>query len=195
VVAGKDAVSNEVLIKKYTEESDAVFHADIVGAPFVVVKTKSKKPSEQCLREAGEFAASFSRGWREGFGSADVYYVRPEQLSKGGPSGESVPHGAFVVRGERSWMRGVPLKLAIGVIVEEGGSVRFVGGPVSAVKAKTNAYVTIVPGDLHGKEVFKLVIRALGGKMSAEMRDRVFHASVEEIREYIPYNVGRVLES
>lgn len=44
VVAGRDAVSNEVLIKKYTVSEDLVFHADIVGAPFVVVKTQEKCP-------------------------------------------------------------------------------------------------------------------------------------------------------
>jgi len=102
IVAGKDAVSNEVLVKKYTEDSDVVFHADVFGAPFVVVKTDGKEPSEQCLREASEFTASFSRGWREGFASVDVYWVKPEQLSKSGRSGEYVKRGAFVVHGRRT---------------------------------------------------------------------------------------------
>jgi predicted ribosome quality control (RQC) complex YloA/Tae2 family protein len=118
VVGGKDAVTNEVLIKKYADARDIVFHADIVGAPFVVIKTEGQTPGEQCLQEAAEFAAAFSRAWREGFTSVDVYWVKPEQLSKGGPSGESVAHGAFVVRGERNWMRGVPLRVAIGVAVD-----------------------------------------------------------------------------
>ncbi len=60
VVAGKDTVSNEVLIKKYTTQEDAVFHAEISGAPFTVVKSEGKPVPEQTLREAGEFAASFS---------------------------------------------------------------------------------------------------------------------------------------
>ena len=91
-------MTNEVLIKKHTQHEEAVFHADIVGAPFVVVKTDGKAPSEECLREAGEFAAAFSRGWRENFGAVDVYWVKPSQLSKTGPSGESVGHGAFAAR-------------------------------------------------------------------------------------------------
>jgi predicted ribosome quality control (RQC) complex YloA/Tae2 family protein len=194
VVAGKDAISNEVLIKKYTETSDVVFHADIVGAPFVAVKTGGKKPSEQCLREASEFAVAFSRGWREGFGSVDVFWVKPEQLSKGGPSGEYVPRGAFVVRGKRNWMRGVSLRTAIGV-VRENGEVRFVGGPVDAVKAKTEAYLIVVPGDLTGKALFKRVLAVLARKIPKELRERILKASVEEIREYIPYNKGRILES
>ena len=82
VVAGKDTVSNEVLVKKYTTQEDVVFHAEITGAPFVVVKAEGKSISEQTLREAGEYAASFSRAWRENAGSADVYWVNPEQLSQ-----------------------------------------------------------------------------------------------------------------
>ena len=42
VVAGKDTVSNEVLIKKYTKQEDVVFHAEITGSPFVVVKAEGK---------------------------------------------------------------------------------------------------------------------------------------------------------
>jgi len=196
VVAGKDAVSNEVLIKKYTNADDVVFHADIVGAPFVVVKTEGKEPSEQCLREAGEFAAAFSRGWREGFASVDVYWVKPDQLSKGGPSGEFVPRGGFVVSGKRNWMRGVPLRVAIGVAVnEEEGWIRIGGGPVDAVKVKTAVYAIIVPGDLAGKELFKRVLKVLAEKMPKELREIVAKASVEEIREFIPYNKGRILEN
>ena len=74
VVAGKDVVSNEVLIKKYTEPYDIVFHAEIVGSPFAVIKTGGKDPGHQTLKEASEFAAAFSRAWREKMGSIDVYW-------------------------------------------------------------------------------------------------------------------------
>jgi predicted ribosome quality control (RQC) complex YloA/Tae2 family protein len=195
VVAGKDAVSNEVLIKKHAEKDDIVFHADVMGAPFVVVKTEGKKPSEQCLHEAGEFAAAFSRGWREGFGSVDVYWVKPEQLSKGGPSGESVPRGGFVVRGERNWMRNVALRVAVGVTVnEEEGLVRVGGGPVDAVRTKADVYVVVVPGDVAGKEVVRRVLGGLAVKLPKELREIVVKASVEAVREFIPFGKGRITE-
>jgi len=194
VAAGKDAVSNEVLVKKYTEADDVVFHADVVGAPFVVVKTEGKEPSQQVLREAGEFAAAFSRGWREGFASVDVYWVKPNQLSKGGSSGEYVSRGGFVVRGKRNWMRGASLETAVGVVMEDDGEIKFVGGPVHSVEAKTNAYVVVVPGDLRGKEVFKRVLGFLAVKLPKELREKVLKVSVEEIREFIPYSKGRILE-
>ncbi len=114
VVAGKDTVSNEVLIKKYTKQEDIVFHAEITGSPFVVIKTEGKEPNEQTLKEAAEAAASYSRAWRENAGTADVYWVRVDQLSKSGPSGESVPHGAFFVVGKRNWYRNTPLTHSCG---------------------------------------------------------------------------------
>jgi predicted ribosome quality control (RQC) complex YloA/Tae2 family protein len=191
VVAGKDAVSNEVLVKKHTEQEDAVFHADVAGAPFVVVKTQGKVPGEQVLREAGEFAAAFSRAWREGAGTADVYWVKPDQLSKSGPSGEYVTRGAFAVVGRRNWMRGVPLMLAVGVITDD--KVSFIGGPVEAVKAKAKVYVTLVPGDLAGKELLKRVLRTLASKLPKEQREKVLKASIEQVREFVPYTKARLI--
>jgi predicted ribosome quality control (RQC) complex YloA/Tae2 family protein len=193
VIAGKDAVSNEVLINRYTEEHDVVFHADITGAPFVVVKTGGKEPTQKCLQEAGEFAAAYSRGWREGFGAVDVYWVKPEQVSKKGPSGEFVPRGAFIITGKRNWMRNIPLKIAIGAVIEESGEIAFIGGPVEAVKAKTNAYVTVMPGNQSGKELFKRILAALAEKAPKENREKIWKAPLEEIREYVPYARGRVL--
>jgi predicted ribosome quality control (RQC) complex YloA/Tae2 family protein len=193
VVAGKDAVSNEVLVKKHTVPEDPVFHAEIAGAPFVVVKTEGKTPSEQALREAGEFAAAFSRAWREGAGSADVYWVKPSQLSKSGPSGEYVPHGAFAVSGKRNWMRSVQLQLAIGVV--GGEKLRFVGGPVEAVKAKTKAYVTLVPGDVAGKKFLNQILQALSLKLPKEQREKVGKASIEQVREFVPYTKGQLAKN
>jgi predicted ribosome quality control (RQC) complex YloA/Tae2 family protein len=193
VVAGKDAVSNEVLVKKYAGADDPVFHADISGAPFLVVKTEGKAPSEQALREAGEYAAAFSRAWREGAGSADVYWVKPSQLSKSGPSGEYVPHGAFAVNGKRNWMRNMELKLAIGVVA--GEKTRFLGGAVDAVEAKTKNYVTLVPGDVAGKEFLKQILQALALKLPKEQREKVGKASIERVREFVPYTKGRLVKN
>jgi hypothetical protein len=166
-----------------------------MGAPFVVIKTIGKEPTDQSLHEAAAFAAAFSRAWREGFASVDVYWVKPEQLSKASPSGEFVGHGAFVVRGERHWFRGTPLVQSVGVIIDEGGEISFVGGPVEAVKAKTKVSVTIKPGDLAGKNLFRHILSLLAAKMSKDLREKVLRTSIEQIREYIPYGKGRILEA
>nr|ADP09459.1 FbpA and DUF814 domain protein [uncultured marine crenarchaeote E48-1C] len=194
VVAGKDAVSNEVLVNKYATDGDIVFHADVVGAPFVVVKMNGEKPSEECLRQAGVFAASFSRGWREGFASVDVYWVKPDQLDKSAKSGQYVPKGGFVVRGKRNWMRGSPLRLAVGIVKEENGKIRFIGGPVESVVARTDTYVVIVPGDLGGKTLLKQILKDLIEKMPKKLQRKDLKVSFEEIREFVPFSKGRIWE-
>jgi predicted ribosome quality control (RQC) complex YloA/Tae2 family protein len=190
VVAGKDTVSNEVLIKKYTAQDDVVFHAEITGSPFVVVKAEGKPIGEQTLREAAEFAASYSRAWRENLGTADVYWVKVDQLSKSGPSGESVPHGAFFVVGKRNWYRNTPLRVAVGITVNE--ETCFIGGPVDAVKSKTKAYVVIVPGDFMGKELLKQILKSLMLKLPKEQREKTGKTSIEQIREFVPYTKGAI---
>ncbi|MCX8150292.1 MAG: ribosome rescue protein RqcH [Candidatus Bathyarchaeota archaeon] len=194
VVAGKDVVSNEVLVKKYTAPHDVVFHAEIVGSPFVVVKTEGKDLGEQTLKEAGEYAASFSRAWREGMGSADVYWVKPDQLRKSSVSGEFVPHGAFAVIGKRNWMRSTPLRVAVGII-ENNGKLDFFGGAVDAVKAKAKAFLVLVPGDQTGKDLLSKVLRELMCKLPKDQSDKLGKVSIEDIREFIPYTKGRVLQS
>jgi predicted ribosome quality control (RQC) complex YloA/Tae2 family protein len=193
VVAGKDAVSNEVLIKKYVEPNDLVFHVNIPGSPFVAIKSRDKDVSEQTLQQSAEFAAAFSRGWREGFGSTDVYWVKPNQLSKSAPSGEYVTRGSFIVRGKRNWLRRVPLRLGIGLLIGKN-TIKFIGGPIDAVVAKTKFYATIVPGDLKGKLLVGQVLKVLAKKIPREKRKMVVKTSIEEIRRFIPYNKGRMLE-
>lgn len=193
VVAGKDTVSNEVLVKKYATQEDVVFHAEISGAPFVIVKAEGKTISEQTLHEAGEFAASFSRAWRENAGSADVYWVKVDQLSKSGPSGESVPHGAFAVVGKRNWTRNVPLKTAVGIIVNEETS--YVGGPVDAVKAKTKSYIVLSPGDTQGKDLLKQILKSLMLKLPKEQREKAGKTSIEQIRDFVPYTKGTIAKT
>jgi len=190
VTAGKDTVSNEVLIKKYTTQDDIVFHAEITGSPFVVIKTEGKPITEQTLKEAAEYAASFSRAWRENAGSADVYWVKVDQLSKSGPSGESIPHGAFFVVGKRNWYRNTPLKLAIGIAIDD--ETTFVGGPIDSVKAKTKTYIILQPGDYQGKELLQMIMRSITAKLSKEQREKAGKTSIEQIREFIPYTKGAI---
>jgi predicted ribosome quality control (RQC) complex YloA/Tae2 family protein len=190
VVAGKDTVSNEVLIKKYTNQEDIVFHAEITGSPFVVIKAEGKAISEQALKEASEYAASFSRAWRENLGTADVYWVNVDQLSKSAPSGESIPHGAFFVVGKRNWYYNTPLRVAVGICV--GEETTFIGGPIDSVKAKTKTYVVVQPGDHSGKELLGQILRALTSKLSKEQRERAGKTSIEQVREFVPYTKGMV---
>jgi hypothetical protein len=87
----------------------------------------------------------------------------------------------------------LPLKVAVGVILDD--EVNFVGGPVDAVKAKTNVYVTLIPGDTMGKELLKQVLRSLAVKLPKEHREKIVKASIELVREFVPYTKGGIMEA
>ena len=88
VVCGRDAGTNESVVKKYLEQNDIYLHADIHGAPSVVAKVPSDSLNDNLLKELGEFSASFSSAWSKNFTSQDVYWVEPDQVSKTPVSGD-----------------------------------------------------------------------------------------------------------
>ena len=58
VVCGRDAGTNEMVVKKYLESNDIYMHADIHGAPSTVVKLGGDEADDQLLKESAIFAAS-----------------------------------------------------------------------------------------------------------------------------------------
>ncbi|MBU0471640.1 MAG: DUF814 domain-containing protein, partial [Nanoarchaeota archaeon] len=96
IIAGRDATTNEIVIKKHTDKEDLVLHTDMAGSPFVVVKAEGKEIPKTTLQEACDFTADYSRGWKEGLSTLAVFYVKPEQVTKEANTGESLPKGAFM---------------------------------------------------------------------------------------------------
>ena len=82
VVGGRDASTNEIVVKRYLESNDIYLHSDIHGAPSVVIKSMGKEIPENTINEAASLAASFSSAWGKRFGSQDVYWVHPDQVQK-----------------------------------------------------------------------------------------------------------------
>jgi len=192
VIGGRDATTNEILIKKYTQPHDIVFHADVVGASFVVVKTEGKAPLEQTIRESAQLAASHSSAWRETLSAVDVYWVRPEQVSKSPPPGQYVTKGAFMIHGAKNHVRNVPLRLAIGVLLKEKEA-DVVGGPAEAIAKQTKFFVEIVPGQQRSSVLAKQLRQLLAKKVSEEWRKRVLEIPLEEIQRFIPSGKGAVV--
>ncbi|MBN2154063.1 MAG: NFACT family protein [Candidatus Lokiarchaeota archaeon] len=124
VLGGRDAGSNEALFAKYTRPNDLFFHSDAPGAPVVIVRNKRDASVEdipvQTMKEAATFGVSYSRSWREGLSAADIYCIPPGQVSKTPPSGEYLPKGSFVIRGERNHFKNVKLEVGIGVKLVKG---------------------------------------------------------------------------
>ena len=191
VIGGRDASTNELLIKRYMEAGDVVLHTDIRGAPFVLVKAHGKPIPERTLMEAAQLAASYSKAWRERVGAVNVYWVHPEQVSKSPPSGEYLSKGSFMIYGKRNYIRKVPLEVAIGVKKDENGSLRVIGGPPNAITNQTNVYVKLVPGDEKSGRLAKLV-RAKLAEISKEDREDISKIPLDEIQRFIPPGGGSI---
>jgi predicted ribosome quality control (RQC) complex YloA/Tae2 family protein len=161
VIGGRDAGQNEELVKKYMAGGDLFVHADVHGASVVVVKGKTEQ-----MEEVAQFAASYSGAWKSGHFSAEVYSALPPQVSKTPEHGEYVSRGSFIVRGERTWYRNVPLGIAIGMQLEPQAAV--IGGPLSAIRKHAMAYVELKPGQFEPNDVAKKVLRILKDKFPEE---------------------------
>ena len=168
VVAGKDATTNEMLIKRYTEKDDIVFHTQMEGAPFTVIKIGNNKKLEELtdeereflLSETAKFAVSHSKAWKLGLGSADVYWVKPEQISKTAESGEYLKKGAFMVRGKRNFIRSAPLELGVGVINYDGED-KFTTAPYETIKS-FRKYVLLRPAKKKKGELIRELKKEFG---------------------------------
>ncbi|MBN2251602.1 MAG: DUF814 domain-containing protein [Candidatus Altiarchaeota archaeon] len=192
IVGGKDATTNEILIKKHLEKDDMVFHALVHGAPFFVIKNPGNKEiPKETLQEAAEAAASYSKAWKLGMGSCDVYCVDPEQVSKAAPSGEYLAKGAFMITGKKKWFKGTRLHLAVGFKVNDEAEAFC--GPETAVKAITNHFAVIVPGDLKSGELAKKLKEKILKCAKDPDAGKIKKLSLEDIQRLIPGGKGRIL--
>ncbi|MCI4350189.1 MAG: NFACT family protein [Thermoplasmata archaeon] len=149
VLGGRDAGSNEHLVRRYLHARDRYIHADVHGAPSVVVRAgevATATPTEVTMREAGQFGVAFSKAWKVGLASATAYWVNADQVSKAAASGEFVPRGGFVIHGTRNPLGDLPTELGIGKTVHEGVELWAVAPP-SAFAARGELRFRLTPGE------------------------------------------------
>lgn len=184
VVAGKDATQNEVLYKKYLEENDIVLHADIHGAPLTIVKAQGKEITPLAIREAAEIAAAYSSAWKLKLGSVDVYWVLPSQVSKTPPAGQYLAKGAFMIYGEKNYLRKTEIKISIGVILDEEPKVY--AGSVLGARAHCKYFLTVFPGDIPKNELVKKIKIKLMQKAIPEDKPLIESIPEEEFLKVLP---------
>lgn len=158
-IGGRDATTNEIIIKKHTEKHDLVFHTEIAGSPFFVIKTHGRVPGQATIEEAAQATASYSRAWRLGLVVVEVYYITPEQVSKEAKPGEYLAKGAFMIYGKKTYLR-PKIELAVGI--KEG---KIIGGAVNAVKANTEKFVLIEQGKDKASDAAKQIQKRIGGEL------------------------------
>jgi len=194
VVAGRDADTNEEVVKKYMEKNDVFFHAQAHGAPITVIKAAGRPVSPQALAEASQFAVAYSSVWKAGQFSGDCYWVKPDQVSKTPESGEYVAKGAFIIRGERNYVRDVPVRAAVGIRFDESGCY-VIGGPVESVKARAKYYVLIEPGEYNQGDAAKKIYRHFLDHSTADDSKAIRQAaSPDKVVMFMPPGETRIVQ-
>lgn len=162
VIGGKDASSNDRVVKRYLREGDRYVHAEIHGAPSVVVKRSenSQEIGEATLIEACNFALAFSKAWKQRIVHGSAYWVLPEQVSKTPNTGEFVPRGGFIIRGKKNYIQST-ITCAVGII-EYQSSMKIMCGPVDAVKKHASKYIVLEPGQVSRNEMAAEIAVLLG---------------------------------
>jgi predicted ribosome quality control (RQC) complex YloA/Tae2 family protein len=180
VLGGRDAHSNDQLVKKHLKTTERFAHADVHGAPSVVVVNGAEADDQEMI-EACTFALAHSKAWMAGASEGTAYWVLPDQVSKMAQAGEFVPRGAFVIRGKRNYLYHLPLELAVGEIVYEGER-KVMCGPLPAVQAHSSKYVVNRPS------------RKERGK-TASMLSKMFEVPEEEVSRILPPGDAEVVST
>jgi len=192
VIGGKDATTNELVVKKYMAATDVFCHTQAEGAPVVIAKTGGKEISEEGLREIAQFATSYSSLWKFGFYEGECYCVAGEQVSKTPPSGEYLKKGAFMVRGKRQYFK-TPLGLCIGMKRDK----LVVVPSTEAQKTQLELFVELAPeGELEKNELAKEILRILLEGAKEERKEGIKQlVTLEKLQRYLPPGKSRILGS
>jgi predicted ribosome quality control (RQC) complex YloA/Tae2 family protein len=165
VIGGRDATSNEIVIKKHAEKNDIVFHTDLAGSPFFVVKSENKKIGKKTIEETADATCTFSRVWKLGLQTTPVFYVNPDQVSRKAKSGEYLTKGAFMIYGKTNYVDN-QVNLAIGM----NKNSQIIGGPLDAVKKYCEKFVVLLQGDEKVSSVAKYIRHKIGGSVDEIIR-------------------------
>ena len=190
VIGGRDSQSNVDIIKKYAKQNDLVFHSEIVGSPFFIIK---EGVSDTTITETATATASFSRAWKSQ-SSVDVYYVKYEQVKKGAPSGMSMPKGSFMIEGKKTILKKVKLELAIGAVMHNG-KYTIMSGPTDAVMRRSLGYVTIQPGKRKASDIAKLIKNKLILKLDNDISEIYKGKSIDEYLRVLPPGGAEIVDN
>lgn len=154
-IGGRDAASNSAVVRKHLVKNDKIFHGDIFGSPFFILKEAQNAP-DRSMNEVAHATVCFSRAWKEGMYGVSAFWVNPEQVKKSAPSGEFLPKGSFTIEGQRNFIKSDTLKLAVGIIPQDDDYV-LTCGPPDPIKKKSICYAIIEPHGLELVDVAKKI--------------------------------------
>ena len=144
-VGGRDSSSNSALVRKHMESNDKIFHAEINGSPFFILKDTNEDLMPLSLEETAYATVCFSRAWQASAHGLNSFWVKPDQIKKAAPTGQSMGKGSFMIYGTRNFIKVASLKLAVGIMKEDENFL-LISGPVEPIKKNCLCYVIIEPG-------------------------------------------------
>ncbi len=158
-IGGRDARSNDQVVKKHLKEGDVYAHADIHGAPSVILKDGAGSDAGD-LREACWFALAHSKAWTAGSVEGGSFWAYPDQVSKTPNAGEFVPRGAFIIRGKRNYEFHIPLEMALGEMFYSGER-KVMCAPTPVFEKLGGRYFVIRPSKSKSSRVAGEIAKAL----------------------------------
>jgi predicted ribosome quality control (RQC) complex YloA/Tae2 family protein len=190
-IGGRDASSNSSVIRKYLENDDKVFHAEIFGSPFFLLK-KSSESNMNSILETAQATVCFSRAWREGLYGLSSYWVNPDQVKTAAPSGQFIAKGSFIVEGKRNFVQVSSMRVAIGLL-EKNESYSLMCGPPEPVKKNCIYYVIIEPSGFEMVEIAKKI--KLEFLKFKEKENVIKSISMDDFTRVIPAGESHIVES
>lgn len=189
-IGGRDSSSNSAIIRKHLEAGDKVFHAEIFGSPFFILKDVPSEMPFDSINEVAHATVCFSRAWREAMYGMSAYWINPEQVKKAAPSGQFLARGSFVLEGQKNFVKIGDLLLAVGIFEKEK-QYMLVCGPPEPVKESCICYALIRPGGSEMADVAKRLrtdfIRLQEGIAK--------HFTVDDFVRVLPAGTSQVIES
>jgi len=187
-IGGRDAPSNSAVVRKHLEKNDRIFHGDIFGSPFFILKD-AENPSASSMNEVAHATVCFSRAWREGMHGLSAFWVYPDQVKKSAPSGQFLPKGSFTIEGKRNFVNIPSLKLAVGIIPQEDYYL-LTSGPPEPIKKNSLCYAIIEP---HGSDMVDVAkkIKMEFSKLEEEIAKKI---SIDDFVRALPAGQSQIKE-
>ncbi|MHC1680961.1 MAG: ribosome rescue protein RqcH [Methanomassiliicoccales archaeon] len=183
VLGGRDAKSNDQVVKKHLGDRERYAHADSHGAPSIVLKEGADATAEE-MREVCQFALCHSKAWNAGAAEGSAYWVLPDQVSKRPEAGEFAPRGAFIIRGKRNYEHHLLLEMVIAEVLVEGAR-KITCAPRESISSEK--MVVIIPGKKPRGKTAAMLAKAFG--VPEEEISRIIPPGDLEIKETVGMNL------
>jgi len=170
VAGGRDATTNDVVVKKHASAGDLVFHTEMPGSPFFILKARGSGQGKDLegdafdqvsKEEVARATATFSKAWSRQLGTVQVYCVSPDQLKKE----MGLPKGTFMVYGKREYFY-ADLDLCVGMTKDS----EVMAGPRSAVSTHCVNYFVLSHGNKKASTIGKEFVSKYGGDLDTVIR-------------------------